>query len=404
MKRSRSGSESLLEVEPVELDAGADLLAIARQYRADGIVPGDPDRSTAVASPLPFDASFVSDRSKALEEAAIKEHVARGGLATREVRREAARWARRAARRERQLERRLGEVESVADLLDAYNRTVRPMERHEPTRAERIRYRLFQVAFALGDVAGITNGAMQLGDAWPLALTQGIGIGIAGVSAGMVGGEVRRQRERANRPAEPPAGAEAFADLFGPDQGRPEASIVFAIAGVAAGLIALGQFALRASLDGNVVGLVYAAFGAVMVAGSFINSYVHAYDELAHYREGLEERENELTGIVDDLGEPEAEAAAYTEEAERTEAAFNDRGLAVAALIRAEQLGIAIANPTTFGTHHDIATLNDDDEDNDDEENDDIEDDEDDIEIDLTDLETELDPATASTNGNGTHR
>ena len=85
----------LLEIEPVEIDTGADLLAIARQYREEGIVPGDPDRVTAVGSPLPFEASFVADRSKALEEAAIKEYVARGGLATRELRREAKRWARR---------------------------------------------------------------------------------------------------------------------------------------------------------------------------------------------------------------------------------------------------------------------------------------------------------------------
>jgi hypothetical protein len=398
MKKLRKGSSSLLEVEPVELDAGADLLSIARQYREDGIVPGDPDRVTAVGSPLPFDASFVADRTKALEEAAIKEHVARGGLATRELRREAKRWARRAARRERQLERNLGEVDSVADLLEAYNRHVRAMERREPTRAERTRYRLFQVAFAMGDIAGITNGAMQLGDAWPLALTQGIGIGVAGVSAGMVGGEIRRQRERANRPDEAPAGAEAFAHLFGPDEGVTHANVVLGIAGLAVGLIALGQFALRASLDGNVVGLVYAAFGAVMVAGSFVNSYIHDLDELANYREGLEERETELTAIVDDLVEPEAESAALTEEADRVEAAFLDRGHAVAALIRAEQLSIPIANPTTFGTHHTITTVDAEDEDKLDDDDELID------EVDLAGLEAEMqhidtDPYANNSNG-----
>jgi hypothetical protein len=92
-----------------------------------------------------------------------------------------------------------------------------------------------------------------------------------------------------------------------------------------------------------------------MVAGSFINSYVHDLDELANYREGLEEREMQLTGVVDELTEPEAEAAALTEEADRVEAAFAARGDAVAALIRAEQLSIAIGNPTTFGTHHGVA-------------------------------------------------
>jgi hypothetical protein len=258
------------------------------------------------------------------------------------------------------------------------------MERREPTRAERTRYRLFQVAFAMGDIAGITNGAMQLGDAWPLALTQGIGIGVAGVSAGMVGGEIRRQRERANRPDEAPAGAEAFAHLFGPDEGRLHANVVLGIAGLAVGLIALGQFALRASLDGNVVGLVYAAFGAVMVAGSFVNSYVHDLDELANYREGLEERETELTAIIDDLVEPEAESAALTEEADRTEAAFLDRGHAVAALIRAEQLSIPIANPPTFGTHHTITTVGADDEDELDDDDELID------EVDLAGLEAEM--------------
>jgi hypothetical protein len=382
-------NSSLLTVEPAEVDVSADLLAIARQYREEGIVPGDPDRVTAVGSPLSFDTSFVSDRTEALADAAIKEHVARGGLATRELRREAKRCATRAVRRERQLERTLTEVDSAADLLEAYNRHVRGFERREPTRVERIRYRLFQVAFALGDVAGITNGAMQLGDAWPLALTQGIGVGVAGVSAGMVGGEVRRQRERVNRPDQPPAGAEPFVHLFGPDEGRPHANFVLTVAGLAAGLIMLGQFALRATLDGNIVGLVYAAFGAAVVAGSFVNSYIHDLDEFANYREGLEERATELTTIVDQLTEPEAEAAALTEEADRVEAAFAARGEAVAALIRAEQLGIAIANPTTFGTHHGIITTT---------EVGDIGDDEPIEDLD-TDLNTEMARFSAGTNG-----
>ncbi|MET4782425.1 hypothetical protein [Glaciihabitans sp. UYNi722] len=136
----------------------------------------------------------------------------------------------------------------------------------------------------LGDVAGQAGAQIYYGEIPELALIQALAAGVAVVTAGLVGAEIKdlrmaskRKIERANLTKE----QEPFAHLFdGTDDGK---HIVKALVytGVTVGvLISIGIFALRSTIDGPLSGLVYGALAAGIAAASFISSYI-VTDEIA---------------------------------------------------------------------------------------------------------------------------
>lgn len=136
----------------------------------------------------------------------------------------------------------------------------------------------------LGDVAGQAGAQIYYGEIPELALIQALAAGVAVVTAGLVGGEIKdlrmagkRKIERTNLTKQ----QEPFAHLFdGTDDGK---HIVRALVGTAitvSALISTGIFALRSTIDGPLSGLVYGALAAGIAAASFISSYV-VTDEIA---------------------------------------------------------------------------------------------------------------------------
>ena len=136
----------------------------------------------------------------------------------------------------------------------------------------------------LGDVAGQAGAQIYYGEIPELALIQSLAAGVAIVTAGLVGSEIKDLRMAAKRRVDRKdltGSQKAFGHLFdGTDDGK---HIVRALVGTAITvgvLISTGIFALRSTIDGPLSGLVYGALAAGIAAASFISSYV-VTDEMA---------------------------------------------------------------------------------------------------------------------------
>ena len=136
----------------------------------------------------------------------------------------------------------------------------------------------------LGDVAGQAGAQIYYGEIPELALIQALAAGVAVVTAGLVGGEIKdlrmagkRKIERANLTKQ----QETFAHLFdGNDQGKHIVKALVYPGATVGLLISSGIFALRSTIDGPLSGLIYGALAAGIAAASFISSYI-VTDEIA---------------------------------------------------------------------------------------------------------------------------
>jgi len=136
----------------------------------------------------------------------------------------------------------------------------------------------------LGDVAGQAGAQIYYGEIPELALVQALAAGVAVVTAGLVGGEIKdlrmaskRKIERTNLTKQ----QEPFAHLFdGNDDGKHIVKTLVYTAATVGLLISTGIFALRSTIDGPLSGLVYGALAAGIAAASFISSYI-VTDEIA---------------------------------------------------------------------------------------------------------------------------
>ncbi len=136
----------------------------------------------------------------------------------------------------------------------------------------------------LGDVAGQAGAQIYYGEIPELALIQALAAGVAVVTAGLVGGEVKDLRMASKRKIERTnltTRQEPFAHLFdGTDDGTHFVKALVYTGATVGLLISSGIFALRSTIDGPLSGLIYGALAAGIAAASFISSYI-VTDEIA---------------------------------------------------------------------------------------------------------------------------
>ncbi|MCC4907780.1 hypothetical protein [Microbacterium sp. cx-59] len=151
--------------------------------------------------------------------------------------------------------------------------------RRRPPKAKRW-HLLAKAAFLMGDIAGIATAAIWLGEIPAIALVMAISAAAATVTAGLSGGEVRdvRDRVRRSRPIE-----ELSPELLphahffdAPDRGWPFVKALIYVSIAVAGTIACAIFALRASIEDPLVGLVFGGIAAAIAAASWIESFCFA--------------------------------------------------------------------------------------------------------------------------------
>lgn len=146
------------------------------------------------------------------------------------------------------------------------------------------RYWVGWTVLGMGDAVGVAGAAILLGEEVWIAIGQALATGLAAVTAGLAGHDLKelrlaRQRKRdADDLTDDEKRYRRFFDDTSP--GDSLLKIVAYLAGTIVILIALGIFALRASIEGGLAGLVFGTLAAATALASFMNSYAHA-DEVA---------------------------------------------------------------------------------------------------------------------------
>lgn len=146
------------------------------------------------------------------------------------------------------------------------------------------RYWVGWSVLGMGDAVGVAGAAILLGEEVWIACGQALATGLAAVTAGLAGHdlkELRLARQRQRDPDDLTEDEKRYRRFF--DDTSPGDSLLKVLAylsGTIVLLIALGIFALRASIEGTLAGLVFGSLAAATALASFMNSYAHA-DEVA---------------------------------------------------------------------------------------------------------------------------
>jgi hypothetical protein len=156
-------------------------------------------------------------------------------------------------------------------------------------------YVLRWLLLVLGDVAGIAGAAILLGEVIALAVMQALATGIAAVTAGLVGQDLRDLvlARRRQRDIDDLAADELrYAHVFRGPRTRDAVVAVMTGVGVTIALLtAAGIFVLRSGVEGADNGLIFGCLAVAICCASAVNTYVYA-DEVADLldRVGLEKR------------------------------------------------------------------------------------------------------------------
>lgn len=231
--------------------------------------------------------------------------------------------------------------------------TVLTPYRRRPPKAKRW-HLLAKAAFLVGDIAGIATAAIWLGEIPAIAVIMALSAAAATVTAGLSGSEVRDIRDCIRRAVVLPNLPEALIPcrhLFEvPDRAWPYLKALLWVSGSVAGTIACAIFALRASIEDPLVGLVFGGIAAAIAAASWIESFCYA-DAIAdlidnaeadHARETAKHQKLAASAALQRHGE--ALATATSIQAEQSH-----RGDAAGHHMQALLYGILRRNPQTAG-------------------------------------------------------
>lgn len=216
------------------------------------------------------------------------------------------------------------------------------------------RYWVGWTVLGMGDAVGVAGAAILLGEEVWIAAGQALATGLAAVTAGLAGHdlkELRLARQRKRDPDDLTDDEKRYRRFF--DDTSPGDSllkVVAYLAGAIVVLIALGIFALRASIEGGLAGLVFGTLAAATALASFMNSYAHA-DEVADL---IAVARRNYQGAVQDYRRisqavPLRRQAEALEKASSIEQEYALRGQAAAHHIQAMKFQSLTANPGVVG-------------------------------------------------------
>jgi len=255
---------------------------------------------------------------------------------------------------------------AVQRLLEAHNKvmetvtatyvivlTVLTPYRRRPPKAKRW-HLLAKAAFLAGDIAGIGAAAIWLGEIPAIAVIMALSAAAATVTAGLSGGEVRDVRDRVRRAAvaeDLPPELAPYRHLFdAPDRGWTYLKALIWVSGAVAATVACAIFALRASIEDPLVGLVFGGIAAAIAAASWIESFCYA-DTMADLIDNAEADHARESAKNMTLAESpalkrrdEALATAQSIQAEQAH-----RGTAAGHHMQALHYGVLRRNPQTAG-------------------------------------------------------
>ena len=279
-------------------------------------------------------------------------HEAEGQRQSRDADVEAAGLTAAASTAQRLLDAHQKVVETVTATYVTVLTALTPYRRRPP-KAKRW-HLLAKTAFLIGDIAGIATAAIWLGEIPAIAVVMAVSAATATVTAGLSGGEVRDVRDRVRRGVlapDLPSELATHRHLFNaPDSGWPYVKALLWVSGSVAGTVACAIFALRASIEDPLVGLVFGGLAAAIAAASWIESFCYA-DAVADLIDNAEsDHTRETTRHQQLAGHP----ALSTREAQQAlsasiQAEQVQRGAAAGHHMQALLYGILRRNPQTAG-------------------------------------------------------
>lgn len=257
---------------------------LAEQWIEDADAISAPRIDEAGAEPRPagLGTSYVEQeyRARAAEQEAS--WPAQGERAARPHQSQAQGLAPYAAAVEQLLPEKQGEVrEARADYQHAV-RVLMPYTRREP--GGKLRYWLCWLVLWFGDTAGIWSAAITNGDVPYVAFGQSFSAGLAAACAGLVAVELKDRRMARARQRDPESLNKdelRYIQLFRvSDAGQGIVKLIGLLSLLVVGLVGVGIYALRTSIEGDASGLTFGLLAAATAVGSGLVGYASA-DEVA---------------------------------------------------------------------------------------------------------------------------
>ncbi len=150
----------------------------------------------------------------------------------------------------------------------------------------KVRYWICLILLCLGDTAGILGAAITLGEVPLVALGQAVATGVAAITAGQAGADLKdlrlariRQRDLEDLTDDEKRYRQVFT---GTEAGVSTMKLVGALSATIVVIISVGIFCLRLSVEGMTSGIAFGMLAAATALGSFLANYSYA-DEIADY-------------------------------------------------------------------------------------------------------------------------
>ncbi|WP_133977332.1 hypothetical protein [Kribbella voronezhensis] len=175
-------------------------------------------------------------------------------------------------------------VETAREQLAHALRTLGHLARRDTP--AKVRYWICLVALCLGDTAGILGAAITLGEIPLVALGQAVATGVAAITAGQAGADLkdlRLARIRQRDLEELTEDEQRYRQFFiGVEAGVSTMKLIGALSATIVAIISVGIFCLRLSVEGLTSGIAFGMLAAATALGSFLANYSYA-DEIADY-------------------------------------------------------------------------------------------------------------------------
>ncbi len=251
---------------------------------ADAIILPHIDRSGAVPRPDAI-GDFHSEREyHAKAQTQTETYAAEGEAAARTATTTAAGLESAATAATALITGTVSSVEAAREQLTHAARTLGHLARRDLP--AKVRYWICLIALCLGDTAGILGAAITLGEIPLVALGQAVATGVAAITAGQAGADLKDLRLARIRQCDLEDltnDERRYRQFFtGTEAGVSTMKLVGALSATIIAIISIGIFCLRLSVEGMTSGIAFGMLAAATALGSFLTNYSYA-DEIADF-------------------------------------------------------------------------------------------------------------------------
>ncbi len=222
------------------------------------------------------------------------------------------------------------------------------------TQGQTVFFRIRAACLLTGDALGAAGALLLLGEMPAVALVQAAGVGVAIVTVGLLGSEIKARRaakKRAIPKEELTADQKRFEGIFSErDGGAKIAKSMLWFSGTVGISATAGIGMLRALLGEPLIGVVFSGFSLAIVVASFASSYIGTDvvdDLLRRLRRDVERADRRVAKLAS--SDVLRRFAEYIASAKSIRERFSLDGAAARKRVDAELSGVLRRNPSVAG-------------------------------------------------------